>query len=253
MASCFVTPTLSGKGQILLVGLTWLLLGCPSSPTASEEHGIPVQWNPRLEVDSLDHLDQRLAARWVNPLTMRPPRSSQQDGVEPISVDNCLTYFEKVHERFQSSPLKDQQLEGANCHAVNALKHAIPSKKSLISTFELNESVVDELPPTLALIVSNDDQRRIEQHKAQGLSWTQAEKIIRVTARKNHSLLVEGESWAVRLQIYAKGDFNQDGFEDVLMKTHGWMTEGTFEVVRLLLLTRTEPNAQLTLVKEYDL
>ena len=65
-------------------------------------------------------------------------------------------------------------------------------------------------------------------------------------------MLVEGHGWRVRLELYAVADFNQDGVEDLLVKTQGWLTAGTYATTRLLALTRFYESGPLQLVTEYS-
>lgn len=213
----------------------------------------PVQWSPALGLDTLEHLDERLARTWEFPLEVSRLQGSTGLQREFAKIENCLSYFQLTRQGFQSTPLKHQMLEGVVCHALQALKHAVPARRSFLAEFTVNDASVRKLPPDLALSISPDDQRRVQRAKTDHLSWDNIDTIHRVIPHAEGSGLVEGDGWAMRLTILARGDFNQDGFEDLLLQTHGWLTEGTYERVRLLELTRKTPQGPLTVTKEYSL
>ena len=50
------------------------------------------------------------------------------------------------------------------------------------------------------------------------------------------------------LVLLARGDFDGDGFEDLLLLSEGQLPEGSYEATRLFLVTQTAAEAQLTLL-----
>lgn len=247
----------------IVYGFIFLIVfACPTASSSNGKlHGQihqvhqvhQVQWNPKLNLDSLASLNKRLAQPWAFPLKVSRSTGPDWKKKEFALMQNCVSYFELTSQGFQASPIRDQQMEGATCHALKALQEAAQPNRSFLSDFKFDDHSVGRLPPNVGLIISKEDVRRIQQANEAGLSWAQAETLTNVKVIKGQKLVVEGEGWGVRLEIYAKGDFTNDGIEDLLIMTHGWMTGGTYQAIRLVLLTASKPKEILTLVKEYEL
>jgi hypothetical protein len=245
--------------RCLKIGLTvstllLLTLSLHSEQTAQEPKNA-ICWAPELQLRTLTDIENRLARPWDYPLEVhsRYGRQKQTTAQKPTLMTNCLSYFDLTTEGFEASPIKDQQDLGADCYALRALQQAVPAQHTYLSDFHLNEQAVNYLPPDLGLIISRDDVEKARSANAKGLSWRTVTPPSKVTVENNDTILVEGDGWHVRVKVMARGDFNRDGIEDLLVKTRGWLSEGSYEAVRLLLLTRTQAGGRLSLVQEYRL
>lgn len=225
------------------------VVGCLILWPAVGDTVLDVRWTSALALNSLTEIDQRLAAPWDYPLEVSRRSGQPKKAV----ITNCLSYFDLTRQGFESTPFAVQLVLGADCHALKALSQAIPAQRTHLAGFQLHEQVINDLPPDLSLILSKDDTRKVAAANKQGLSWREFQPITRVTRENSHTVLVEGNGWNVRIKIYAFGDFNADGLEDILVTTHGWLTEGTYATTRLLVLTRFQDGGRLHLVTEYDL
>lgn len=232
-------------GTGLLVG--WLV-GCQSLAMPKGSERWPVQWNSKLHVTSRAEVPHRLADPWSEPL----PVSRPADKAKAV-MNNCVTYFDLTRQGYQATPVRDQQREGAICHALQALQQAVPAQRSFLPGPPFTEHIADVLPPEAGLIISEDDRRRLTDAKSKGLSLAEADPIHRIRIQTGEKVLIEGPDWGIRLEFYARGDFNGDGVEDLLVKTTGWLTEGSYQVIRLLLLTQLTEKGILKLIREYPL
>ena len=226
-----------------LVLITLYASGC--SPLATAE---VVRWAAALRLENLETLEQRVTQSWATPIPVT------RAGADSALMTDCRSYFELTATGFESTPVKYQLAVGAECHALQALGEATPAQRTHLARFTLDSQALGILPPNLALSISNDELRAVEIASAKGLTWPEYEHISSATAEREHALRVNGDGWGSRVEIYGwNADFDADGFEDLLVKVHGWLTEGSYETIRLLLLTRTREGGRLDLVKEYDL
>ena len=235
--------------KLLLTAAAILVMGWLALCQAIGDTPLTVRWTPALTLNSLEDIDQRLAAPLEYPLDV----SRFAGKMERTTITNCLSYFDLTQQGFESTPLTYQLALGADCHALKALRQAVPARQTHLAGFHLTEKVINDLPPELSLIISKDDARKVAAAHKKGLSWRQFQPITQVTLENDHTVLVAGQGWRVRLELYAFGDFNGDGMEDILVKTQGWLTEGTYQATRLLTLTRTHDSGRLHLVTEYNL
>ncbi len=234
----------------MLLGLAaTAVLGCLASWAAVGDTAHNVRWTPALALNSLEEIDQRLAAPWEYPLEVSRRSGQPKKAV----ITNCLSYFDLTRQGFEATPFTSQLLLGADCHALKALSKARPAQHTHLARFQLDEKVINDLPPDLSLVLSKDDARKVAAANKAGLSWREFQPITRVTLENSYTMLIEGDGWRVRMKIYAFGDFNDDGLEDILATTQAWLTEGTYATTRLLVLTRLQDGGRLHLVTEYDL
>ncbi len=226
-----------------------IVVGCLALWPASGNTALEVRWTSALPLDSLAEIDQRLAAPWEYPLEVSRRSGQPKKAV----ITNCLSYFDLTRQGFEATPFPPQLALGADCHALRVLSHAVPAQRTYLTGFHLDEKAINHLPPDLSLILSRDDARNVAAANQRGLSWRAFQPISRVTRENSHSMLVEGNGWNVRVKIYAFGDFNADGLEDLLLTTQGWLTQGTYATTRLLALTRFQDGGRLDLLTEYNL
>ncbi len=240
---------MTSRGKLLCVATVLVLVGWSAVRHARGETALAVRWTSALALSSLEEIDQRLVALWEYPLELRRVSGQRQTAV----ITNCQSYFDLTRQGFTSTPIKYQLVLGADCHALRALRQATPARRTHLAGFHLKEAVLNDLPPDLSLVISNDDARKVAAANQKGLSWREFEPIKRITLEKGQAMRVEGDGWGVRITVYAFGDFTADGLEDLLVKTDAWLQAGSYATTRLLLLTRRQAGARLDLVTEYDL
>src|SRR5205814_4038243 len=105
---------------------------------------------------------------------------------------------------------------------------------------------------TLGFFPADEELRKAEAAQRKGLSWMQFESGLKVERRSREEATVESPGGVARLQVYALGDFNGDGIEDVLVRDDTYPQSGTYTNTRLFVLTRTNKNDILRVLQEYD-
>jgi hypothetical protein len=221
------------------------------------ETSIPIWWSPDLELTSLSDLDHRLAKPLDEPLDVRrstsPEKPFDQQTYEVASVTNCVTLRDLTKRGFNASINPDYKYQlglAAECNTLELLKTVKPAWVSYLKTFRLDKTAVNILPPRCSVIVSRDDQRKVAAAEAKGLSWQKYEHIGTAEVTKDGQLEVKDADWRVRLTLYARGDFNRDGVDDIVLRKDQWLTEGTYGATSLLVLTRFEEGAILKVIEE---
>lgn len=242
---------MSRRPRSCLLLLALCAPACEARPPAAPAATIEARWTKSLAPATREDLEHRLAEPWGYSIDVY---RSAPDGETSVAVMNdCASYFELSARGFEARPLYDQLAVGADCRALRAVAEAAPSRTSHLRGFRLDQDSVEVLPPDLSLVISDEDADRVEAASADGKSWLELEPIDTVTSEGEAAILVEGEGWAVRVEVLAWGDFDGDGLEDVLVKLTGWLSEGSYRTTRLLALTRRQAGARLDPVSEYDL
>ena len=109
------------------------------------------------------------------------------------------------------------------------------------------------LPAALAAAFSDEDAERLAQAARAGRSWRDFDKALRFEAAPNeargHELEVRTEGDEGYLQWWATGDFNADGYEDVLVFRSLGATGGTIADPAAFVLTRAQPRGVLQVLE----
>ena len=223
----------------------------------SSENSIPIWWSSKLGLSSISALDARMARPLDAPLNVRryPSREDllNDRNVETTTIANCVTYLDLTKKGFQAPKNQDWQYQlslGAECNALDLLRTAKPARVTYLKTFRLNKSAVNFLPPRCGPVVSKENATKITAAEERGLSWKQYERITRIQVQKTGELEVEGDYWEVVLDLYARGDFNGDGVEDILLRKDDSLRGGSYATTSLLLLTRFKEGAVLKVLRE---
>ena len=228
------------------------------SAIASSTRGI--RWSMKLDLDCLSHIDIALSSPFDGAFEVervRPPAvAGASEHVEKAVMKNCRTYLElrpQGYETVSDREFRVMKYTGARCVALCELKKANPAQHDYLSGFLLDANALSYLSPRLGLTVSDFDVERRTEAERQGMSWKDFEPDIVAVVIGPDEIEVTGDGWTVQLTGYAWGDFDGDGFQDVLLRADAWLSEGTWTSVRLFRLTRTSAVGKLSIAWEYDL
>ncbi|HUB86262.1 MAG TPA: PH domain-containing protein [Verrucomicrobiae bacterium] len=118
------------------------------------------------------------------------------------------------------------------------LGKAIPARQSFVRDLHPGKDFVRLLPLDIAPMLgeeSNDAGNAIKQHK----SWMDFYPQTRITEKTGTDMSLQMGRYEMSLTILAYGDFNHDGFDDMLVWYQQRVTDGTFYYSGLAVLTRT--------------
>lgn len=140
----------------------------------------------------------------------------------------------------------------AKCKAVRAVVEGISPQKSFIGDFALDKTSVKALPAGTAFIVSRDDKARVEQVRSR--SGTLGDllggaTINPVTGAEVGVVQVRNDTTGKRrfLSFLAQGDFDRDGFDDLLLYASGSMAGGSYSASSVYIVSRLEKGGPLVL------
>ncbi len=206
---------------------------------------LPVAWNPKLQLGTLDSLPARLERPFDAPVRVK-------HGAETATLRNCAAYLKEMGRGFRAANDRDQrrlQLLRADCRALDLLRSARPARRSAIGDAWRDPRY---LPPTLSFLPSAESRHQALAAQYKGLSWKDSEPGVRVTSSGPKQIAMDTGSGVVRLEWYARGDFDGDGVEDVLVRVATYAKQGTYATIRLFLLTRDSPEQVLRVLREID-
>jgi hypothetical protein len=145
----------------------------------------------------------------------------------------------------------DQRLllsQRAHCRALLWLKGAAPAR----------ESFLGELPPDLATAQSLPEAmiptlgaRRKKAAVRTSRTWKGADPKLALNPQPppKPGLYLRGRGYEAELAFYGRGDFDGDGFEDVLIRVDAYPRQGSYQEFGLFLLTRTAAGAPFKVLR----
>lgn len=238
-----------------LIFLGAILWGLRFVPTKQAEDSLVVWWSPDLKLSSLAAIDERLNA----PFEEVGVELALPDGTSK-SAENCSELFQLLDAGYDA-PSNPAFIDLADrvsiCRILRDLKRAKPAQRSYLKDFQLNETALNVLPPTVGF--SADDGTFDSRNKAaaRGISWKQYDPRVRaVTTPGTLELEIfepfmeeAGDGKLSYLQIMARADFDGDGFEDIIIRSEEMITDGSFADTKLFLLTKMRQDLAMKILE----
>ena len=131
---------------------------------------------------------------------------------------------------------------------ISFLEKTVPATISHVRNLHPGKELVRLLPLTLAPLLSeesNDVGEAIKHHK----SWLQFYPTTRITKLTNTEMFLKMGRYEMLVTILAYGDFNHDGFDDMLVFYDQGVTDGTFAYSGVAVLTRFTPHESLKIIE----
>jgi hypothetical protein len=169
------------------------------------------------------------------------------------TIRTCTDFLSIAETSFDTENERDWQLlwaQGLRCVALQWLKNAQPATSSLIDDFRLDRHAADKLPPQLALPVAREEVARVRKAAAACRSLKMLEPSTTTTVQSANKITFEAKGWEADVIEYARGDFDGDGFEDLLLRRDGSVKGGSYSRTNVFLLTRTPKDKCLRVVRQ---
>ncbi len=236
-----------------LRALAFLTVLGPAGPALAAEDGpYPVWWSDELELESLDRVEERLRR------DLWPGIGEGVDlyvGIQPRlrkayarSCESLIRLSEAGYSALGNINIKPQILNLAYCRAIAMLAQAKPARVSYLRGLKLNAGVLDYLPALVNLYPSCEFICYAVAANERGMPFTKFETPLVVDVKGDGEMAVWTTGWMVHLTVVARGDFTDDGVDDMLLLANGGATEGTYGTTRLYLMSRNKPGAVLRVI-----
>jgi hypothetical protein len=129
------------------------------------------------------------------------------------------------------------------------LERARPSAISYVHELPLNRQLLKELPIDLGPLISDQQIEEAREATEGGKFWVDFFPAMKIKKCMKTMMELEGGGDSVRMRVMAYGDYNHDGYEDVLLYVAYEATEGTLGFARTVVLSRTGPHQPLREVR----
>ncbi|MDB4980058.1 MAG: ATPase [Myxococcales bacterium] len=170
-------------------------------------------------------------------------------GKKTWTLRRCSDYVPLRDGEVQTVDVANQRFflrTTAHCRALSLLVKAKPATRSFLDDFALGAAALDLLPADLRFEASSRNARA-----QAGKTWRAVDPKARATGHEPNLLRVTGRGYQNEVSEYGRGDVNGDGVEDVVVRTEGYATGGTYVEHAAYALTRLGPDVPLTIVARW--
>jgi len=240
-----VAPRMHLKTRLVAAAAAMaLLLGAAGGALSAEESPYPVWWSPVLELESLDHIDQRLERKlWHHGGEIEVSKGAYDRAKSKI-VDTCVSAIELSEKGYWGRGNHNHKillLQLAKCRAIEMLKRARPAQVSYVRDFVLDRGALGYLPAMVGIAPSCSGRCWQYAANEKRIAWSKVETFLSMNVKRSRELQVETEGWSDWIEILARADFNGDGLEDIVLINNSGATQGTYGATNVFLLSREAP------------
>lgn len=174
------------------------------------------------------------------------------DNSDVYQVDSCQRLFEA--DQAGAEPARPHESSAyralaADCYATRLVSQAKLATVSHIGAFDLAAAIADELPWQLAFIVSTAKRARIQKNRP-AARWADVDDIQSVEHLEENTAVFHTAGGRQELTVLAKADFNEDTYEDILLRVRNYAVGGSYVSHNLFLLTN-KGDAGFQLLQEF--
>jgi len=242
-----------------LSALLWLVSGVAQPPAAAtapapvpaaaaaaptEPSTFKVSWSKDLKVSSLAAIDGALAAPLDDPFDVILPDGS----VRKLKTCNDLLAVSK--SKFDLPPDHQSAVDwdtvttaSIRCQTLDVLKAAKPASTSYLGWFHFTQAGVAKLPPTLAMSMAENDEKTIARAAKNCKPWGKYDRRLKLSVDGADDGALTADGWAGRLTLYARGDLDGDGVEDLMFYRYAKLYEGEANSEAVFIVTQTSAKA----------
>lgn len=212
-----------------------------SRKEATEESpALAVWWSDDIELRTLAEAGATLAV-------LDPSRFSfLTKGVEVVQPQNCNEWHRLHESGYEPRTTLDAQPDGwarVHCETIALLRQARPATTSELRALSLAEpGILSVLPAVLATAVSNEQNEARTAAEVERLALEKLDPNAQIVGVEGAVMTISEdlEFSLIRVQIVARGDFNADGTDDVVLSVLNAVTRGTWSTRRVIVLTRDQ-------------
>ncbi len=168
-------------------------------------------------------------------------------------VKNCQDYFGS--SKAEKQPVKEYERSaymefGLMCMAARDTANARPATSSYLKNLVLDGNIPGVLPKQLAMLVSETEYKKFLDDKNK-VHWGDVNRIAEFERIDDYKVVYRHNGGQQEIGLFAKGDFNMDSIEDILITSRDSVTGGSYNSMRMFLMTKYALKADYVLLEEY--
>lgn len=240
--------------------ISLLILSAAASSCAfsnsQKEKNIPVQvntqkiaisayFNPPLAKEDSSNYTKMLTAKWIDTYQIASIKTGKEK-----AASSCEDYLKSPLPNWEPLAANDfpsYQLMASKCGILSLLAKAKSSTISFVSDIKASKSLVKNLPKQLAFITSTSEYNKIILDESVS-KLVEVSKPISILIKENDAIEIKIPGGIQEISIVAKGDFNNDSTEDLLLTVSNSSTEGSYTINNNFVVTRFGLNEDFKVV-----
>jgi len=245
--------------HIILLLFVLLIMACtPREVVSPVANVFPVQWFPGFAMSGL--LANPFPVRNQNDvqaLLDKPWYSSFKfvhvQKREVFSMDRCNQILPEIAQLETYQPYDRSYLYLATmCVATESIAKAHPSQYSALSGFTLDEDAPWHLPKDLRFPVSDLGGKTVPNNE-EIVSWAAVDSVTFTSQDGPYQARYVLENAFQEISLIARGDFNHDDIEDILLLAQSNIADIPYTAYRLFWVTKVDENSPITLIRKYSI
>jgi hypothetical protein len=204
-----------------------------------------------MNLESTAGIESELSKKFDSTIEVTVYKTNRQ-----VELSNCKEFLALPYGEFGcESTINNNVLwsYGVKCTALDWIQSAAASDKSLIGNDFAQPKFYYELPPILsAYPINNDTTLETKEAVNSCIQWSTFEKSLKIAGQSKYTFSVSGNGWSGSIKVLAKGDFNKDGYEDLLLERDGGPDGGTLYLQSLFIISKTEGDPCFKLIRQLN-
>ena len=241
----------------VLLGIALLMLASACATSVPSSPSYEVEWfdDAQAAPAGREAIEQELSQPWPDPFTVQGGTRGK-DWMR-ATLGSCIDYLEVADRRVR--PIHGApawvifEARALNCQAARLTLEAQVPALSYLRPLAFDDTLPDRLPWQAAMILSEREQERIAAERPDA-SWREALFIpgTSFTSCGTHCGVYSQAGAEQTVRLLARGDYDGDGIEDVLLSSLDAVKGGSFRTMRMFVLTRRQPGGRIELVRHLD-
>ena len=200
-------------------------------------------------------LSEQIGMLWASDKSYKVSKPASENNKEMHAVANsCKSVLRLFPEGYwpYSGPDQSQYFsQYSYCKVLEIALALHESKKSYVSTFEVTKDSIKKLPKVFAHIPSSKEYDRVQKNpKIKTLE--DATPIIKFTPLNHYAGEAQDSSGGkLFISLRAKGDFNGDGIEDLVINVTNSVVGGTYLSYIVYIMTKDKKDGDWILLARY--
>lgn len=204
---------------------------------------------PYLESDKKLTLNEQILSPWGFSIEV-----ATVGGGNVSSVASCGDLFRA--DEYNKEPVRPHEFvpyrnTAMMCYATRYITSITASSHAMIGDIVLDEALADQLPVEVAFISSSVESARILKDPSKQY-WSDVQAFDSVTAISSYQASFNFSGGSQELTVFARGDMNGDGVEDVLFRVVTTVEGGSYASTQLFLLSREKVGGPLVLISQHQ-
>jgi hypothetical protein len=231
---------------------------CPQSKGSESLDGVPRESDaaiskkayPPMELENTNSIEAALEESFNSDYEVKIIRKE-----EKRIVNNCRKFLKLPKNQFDVGPAVNWNplwFKGIRCFALDLYSSATNASTSFLGQDWTTPKFYKKMPPIMSL--SLDPESTTEQKRAieKCQPWKKYEDKFKIVAKNQYEFEIESETWEAKVWVYASGDFNADGVEDLLIRRDAWPIGGSLYNPSLFVITRNSSDECFRVIKSVN-